>query len=103
MHMVAPPAAKPGQTVTAGQRLGGVGCTGSCFGDHLHFEVRAGRGSEGAASDPRPLLEKWRAADRIAASLPPGQSQALLLRHEAAARLLLVLRPGDDHRRRLWR
>ncbi len=74
MHMVAPPAARPGQKVSAGQRLGGVGCTGSCFGDHLHFEVRAGSGSEGAARDPRPLLEKWAAADRIAATLAPGQS-----------------------------
>ena len=74
MHLVAPPAAKPGQKVSAGQRLGGVGCTGSCFGDHLHFEVRAGDGSEGVARDPRPLLEKWAAADRIAATLAPGQS-----------------------------
>ncbi len=74
MHMVRPPAAKPGDEVAAGQRLGGVGCTGSCFGDHLHFEVRAGRGGQGAARDPRPLLEKWRAGDSIAASLPPGQS-----------------------------
>ena len=74
MHMVSPPAAAPGEDVSAGQRLGAVGCTGSCFGDHLHFEVRAGRGPEGAPRDPRPLLEKWRAADRIPASLAPGQS-----------------------------
>ena len=74
MHMVAPPAAKPGEDVAVGQRLGAVGCTGSCFGDHLHFEVRAGHGGQGAARDPRPLLERWRAADRISASLPPGQS-----------------------------
>ena len=74
MHMVAPASAKAGQKVTAGQRLGGVGCTGSCFGDHLHLEVRTGRGAQGAARDPRPLLERWRAADGIPASLPPGQS-----------------------------
>jgi murein DD-endopeptidase MepM/ murein hydrolase activator NlpD len=74
MHMVAPPAAKAGQKVTTGRRLGGVGCTGSCFGDHLHFEVRAGRGAQGAARDPRPLLQRWSAADRISAALPPGQS-----------------------------
>jgi murein DD-endopeptidase MepM/ murein hydrolase activator NlpD len=74
MHMVAPAAAQPGQDVAAGRRLGGVGCTGSCFGDHLHFEVRSGRGGQGAARDPRPLLEKWRSADRIPATLPPGQS-----------------------------
>ena len=35
---------KPGQRVKKGQRLGLAGCTGSCSGTHLHFEVRrAGR------------------------------------------------------------
>ncbi len=74
MHMVAPAAAKPGQEVHSGQRLGGVGCTGSCFGDHLHFEIRAGKGSEGQARDPRPLLERLARADGIPATLAPGQS-----------------------------
>jgi murein DD-endopeptidase MepM/ murein hydrolase activator NlpD len=31
---------KPGQRVRKGQRLGVAGCTGSCTGTHLHFEVR---------------------------------------------------------------
>ena len=31
---------KPGQRVRAGQKLGLAGCTGSCSGTHLHFEVR---------------------------------------------------------------
>ena len=34
---------KPGQHVRKGQRIGLAGCTGSCSGTHLHFEVeRAG-------------------------------------------------------------
>lgn len=27
-------------SVSQGQVIGAVGCTGSCFGDHLHFEIR---------------------------------------------------------------
>jgi murein DD-endopeptidase MepM/ murein hydrolase activator NlpD len=37
-----------GQAVTQGQVVGYVGCTGHCYGPHLHFEVRVG----GAAVDP---------------------------------------------------
>lgn len=28
------------QRVAAGERLGTMGCTGTCYGTHLHFEVR---------------------------------------------------------------
>ncbi len=59
MHMVAAPQVKEGERVSAGDRLGGVGCTGSCWGDHLHFEIRSGKGYAGEAQDPLPLLKRW--------------------------------------------
>jgi murein DD-endopeptidase MepM/ murein hydrolase activator NlpD len=37
-----------GQDVSQGQTIGYVGCTGHCFGPHLHFEVRI----KGAPVDP---------------------------------------------------
>ncbi|HSC50761.1 MAG TPA: peptidoglycan DD-metalloendopeptidase family protein [Gaiellaceae bacterium] len=37
-----------GEVVTQGQTIGYVGCTGHCFGPHLHFEVRI----DGAPVDP---------------------------------------------------
>lgn len=33
-------AVKPGQRVRKRQRLGLAGCTGRCYGTHLHFEVK---------------------------------------------------------------
>jgi murein DD-endopeptidase MepM/ murein hydrolase activator NlpD len=41
-----------GQSVKQGQVIGAVGCTGHCFGDHLHFEVRIG----GSPVDPMGYL-----------------------------------------------
>ena len=41
-----------GAGVSQGQVIGYVGCTGHCFGDHLHFEVRV----NGAAVDPMGYL-----------------------------------------------
>ena len=41
-----------GQSVSQGDVIGYVGCTGHCFGDHLHFEVRIG----GAPTDPLAYL-----------------------------------------------
>jgi murein DD-endopeptidase MepM/ murein hydrolase activator NlpD len=41
-----------GASVRQGQVIGYVGCTGHCFGDHLHFETRVG----GAAVDPMGYL-----------------------------------------------
>jgi len=39
-------------SVEQGQVIGYVGCTGHCFGDHLHFEVRV----NGVAQDPMGYL-----------------------------------------------
>jgi murein DD-endopeptidase MepM/ murein hydrolase activator NlpD len=59
MHMRGPSRVEPGGRVRAGDRLGAIGCTGSCFGDHLHFELRRGRGTQGTPVDPLPLLRLW--------------------------------------------
>jgi murein DD-endopeptidase MepM/ murein hydrolase activator NlpD len=58
MHLLAPPSVRAGQRIDAGRRVGRLGCTGSCFGDHLHFEVRRGKDIEGAPRDPLPLLRR---------------------------------------------
>ncbi|HEY5976818.1 MAG TPA: peptidoglycan DD-metalloendopeptidase family protein [Solirubrobacterales bacterium] len=41
-----------GQSVSQGDVIGYVGCTGHCFGDHLHFEVRI----NGEPTDPMGYL-----------------------------------------------
>jgi murein DD-endopeptidase MepM/ murein hydrolase activator NlpD len=41
-----------GQHVEAGSWIGTAGCTGSCTGTHLHFELRR----DGVPVDPMPLL-----------------------------------------------
>jgi murein DD-endopeptidase MepM/ murein hydrolase activator NlpD len=62
MHMLRPPVVQLGDRVHAGQLLGKLGCTGSCDGPHLHFEVRIGKASLGAetkAVNPLPYLRRW--------------------------------------------
>src|SRR3954468_13908497 len=39
LHMLHPTPRTAGDPVSAGERVGSLGCTGSCDGDHLHFEV----------------------------------------------------------------
>jgi murein DD-endopeptidase MepM/ murein hydrolase activator NlpD len=47
-----------GQKVTTGQRLGLAGCTGSCTGTHLHFELR----DHEVPIDPMPLITGYNSA-----------------------------------------
>ena len=64
LHLVAPAVVNQGDRVEAGDKLGGAGCTGSCDGVHLHFEVRNGRGVDAEPVDPLPLLQRWEKLDR---------------------------------------
>ncbi len=62
LHMLHPARVGPGVHVHAGQMIGQLGCTGSCDGPHLHFEIRMGRvayGHEGRPVDPLPYLREW--------------------------------------------
>jgi murein DD-endopeptidase MepM/ murein hydrolase activator NlpD len=52
-------AASVSQQVGAGQVIGYVGCTGSCTGPHVHFEVRR----NGRAEDPAPYLAGTKTID----------------------------------------
>jgi len=45
-------ASSQGANVSQGQVIGYVGCTGHCFGDHLHFETRV----NGSPVDPMGYL-----------------------------------------------
>lgn len=59
MHLIAPAVVKPRERVRPGQKVGAVGCTGSCWGEHLHFEIREGRDPFGEAVDPLPIMREW--------------------------------------------
>ena len=62
MHMLEPARVTLGKHVHAGELIGRLGCTGTCEGPHLHFEVRVGKASAGADTkplDPLPFLRGW--------------------------------------------
>ena len=58
LHMLRPTPLRMREQVRAGRRVGAVGCTGSCWGDHLHLEMRRGRGATGKPLDPLQLLRR---------------------------------------------
>ena len=62
LHMLRPSVRGVGDRLTAGDRVGRLGCSGSCDGDHLHFEIRRGKGPYGEPRDPLPLLSSSRKA-----------------------------------------
>ncbi len=59
MHMLEPAAVKAGEKLAPGEQVGRLGCTGSCDGAHLHFEIRQGKDPYGTAIDPLPELKSW--------------------------------------------
>ena len=60
LHMRDPAEVKAGQKLEPGDRVGPLGCTGSCDGAHLHFEIREGEGPYGQPIDPLPIVQKWK-------------------------------------------
>lgn len=60
MHLRRPATVDKGDRVESGQRIGEVGCTGSCSGSHLHFELWTPHWFDGGkAFDPLPKLKRW--------------------------------------------
>jgi murein DD-endopeptidase MepM/ murein hydrolase activator NlpD len=62
MHQLKPPELRIGDQVHAGEVIGQLGCSGSCDGPHLHFEVRIGKASlrsDTKPVDPLPYLRQW--------------------------------------------
>lgn len=64
MHMVEPTSFAEGDEIEAGEQLGAVGCTGSCYGEHLHFEIHPGEDPYAEAVDPLATLQRWKSLDK---------------------------------------
>ena len=62
MHMSAPASVAAGDRLEPGEEVGLLGCTGSCDGAHLHFEIREGRSPYATPIDPLPELQRWQPA-----------------------------------------
>jgi murein DD-endopeptidase MepM/ murein hydrolase activator NlpD len=59
-HMQSSAIVSKGQRVSPGTPVGRVGCTGSCSGDHLHFEMWTPHWWNGGHNfDPLPYLKQW--------------------------------------------
>ena len=76
-----------GQSVGRGQLVGRVGCTGNCYGDHLHFEMREGTQAWRTPRDPMRYLPPRARKASARSSAPmhgdhpvfgPGQASDLL-------------------------
>ncbi len=61
-----------GDYVEKGQVIGKVGCTGNCYGDHLHFEIRLGRAPWSTPTNPIPYL-RARSRSAVAAGINYGK------------------------------
>lgn len=60
MHLSGRAIVRAGDRVRAGQKIGEVGCTGSCSGPHLHFELWTPHWFDGGKPyDPLKKLKRW--------------------------------------------
>jgi murein DD-endopeptidase MepM/ murein hydrolase activator NlpD len=64
-----------GNGIAQGKILGYVGCTGRCFGDHLHFETRTGPSSNSTPVDPATYLGEQIAASGEGGTAAGGDPQ----------------------------